>query len=152
MQPPAGVTDPVLDNNRSQELLTGVTLPVKLNITKTVITPGPHAVGDMVRYRLDVNHPGLFPLNPVWVTDQLPALLGAPVLGTPTVGRATYIADEKRISWIIGNLVPGVTQSLEYEAPLLDTGLVTNTAIVFMPGSGVRPATADTATASIRGD
>lgn len=151
IQPPAGVTDPVPGNNRSADVVTAITAPVKLSIRKTVLTPGPYPVGAVVRYRLEVDQPGLFPLNPVWVTDQLPALLGAPVLGTPTAGRATYVAGEKRISWTIGSLAPGITHTLEYEAPLLDTGRATNTAIVYMPGNGVKPAIADTATAVILG-
>lgn len=148
---PAGVTDPVPENNRSADVITGITAPVKLSIRKTVITPGPYRIGDVVRYRLEVDQPGLFPLNPVWVTDQLPALLGTPVLAQPTVGSATYVANEKRINWTIGSLAPGITHTLEYEAPLLDTGRATNTAIVYMPGTGVKPAIADTATASILG-
>ncbi|MGX5818574.1 PKD domain-containing protein [Chitinophaga lutea] len=148
--PPTGINDPIMGNNRSEEVVTEIVPKVKLNITKQVITPPPFRPGQTVRYRIEVSQPGKFPLSAVMMNDQLPATLRNIVVSQPSQGTASFNDATRMLNWRIGLLGAGVTASLEYDATLPASGDVVNVAIAFIPGTGEEPAVADTATASLK--
>lgn len=156
VQPPQGVTDPVVTDNTSGKVVTTILPQTPLQITKEVLTAGPYAVGSKVRYRLTVSAPGVLTLNPVNVTDQLPPAnkVSDPTITAPAAGRATYDAGTRRITWVIGVMLPNATASLEYEVTLRESGNIVNTAIVNVGGrdNQPNPAIPDTAVVTLNNE
>ncbi|ASZ10867.1 DUF11 domain-containing protein [Chitinophaga pendula] len=156
VQPPPGVTDPIVTDNTSDKVVTPILPQTPLQITKEVLTAGPYAVGSTVRYRLTVSAPGVLTLNPVNVTDQLPPAnkVSDPAISAPAAGSASYDAGTRRIAWVIGVMRPNATASLEYEVTLRESGNIVNTAIVKVTGrdNQPNPAIPDTAISTLNNE
>jgi gliding motility-associated-like protein/uncharacterized repeat protein (TIGR01451 family) len=125
-------TDPELENN-SESLVTYVTPRAKLEISKTVTTSPPYAVGQRIRYAITVNNNGIPDVRNIEVTDTLPPLskTGAPtILPAPAGSVAVYNAASNTISWKADLLPAGTSIQLLYDVDIIDSGAVVNAAYV----------------------
>ncbi|RFS20711.1 DUF11 domain-containing protein [Chitinophaga silvatica] len=141
---PAGVPDLDSSNNRSATIITQVTNKTTLNITKTVSPPtGPYAIGQQVTYTLTVNNPGTTVIDPVVVTDQLPAAteLGDPVFNAPAKGSAVFNSADRRLIWTVGALNGGETATWSYTTEIKAAGAIKNIAVVEGPPDISNPGT-----------
>ncbi|WP_173003154.1 Ig-like domain-containing protein [Chitinophaga sp. SYP-B3965] len=144
--PPSRVQDADTADNKTPGVNTDIVPQTKLKATKEILTAAPYPVGSTIRYRLTVNNPGLLALNPVVFTDQLPARtkVSAPVITAPAKGTAVYNANTQQINWNIGLMDGNTSAQLEYALTIIDTGAISNKAVVDVPGTnGFTPAIPD---------
>lgn len=133
---PTGMPDADSSNNISNTIVTNVLGKNDLKVTKTVSpSTGPYSVGQQVTYTLNATNNGTAGVNPVIVTDQLPAasLLGDPVYNAPAKGTITFDAAQRTIQWNVGLLNAGETQTWSYTATITGPGRVSNTAVIAGP-------------------
>lgn len=149
---PAGMPDADSSNNISNTIITNVLGKNDLKITKTVSpATGPYSVGQQLTYTLSATNNGAAGVNPVIITDQLPAasLLGDPVYSAPAKGTITFNAGQRTLQWNVGLLNAGETQTWSYNATITGAGSVVNTAVITGPPDVSTP---DTSTVTINTD
>jgi uncharacterized repeat protein (TIGR01451 family)/gliding motility-associated-like protein len=130
-------------SERSSLTLTVGKCYADLAVVKTVVTPGPYAVGQKITYAITVTNNGPVMANAVKVDDILPATLTY-VSSTPSgqYSPATGI-------WTIGTLTSGSNRNLLIEATINATGSIKNTAIVGSPDNDPNNTANDTSAVSI---
>ena len=114
-----------------------------LAVLKTVVTPGPYAVGQKITYAITVTNNGPVTANAVKVNDILPATLTY-VSSTPS-GQYSPATG----TWTIGTLTAGSNRNLLVEATINAAGSIKNTAIVGSPDNDPNYPQNDTSSVSI---
>ncbi|SHM24163.1 conserved repeat domain-containing protein/gliding motility-associated C-terminal domain-containing protein [Chitinophaga jiangningensis] len=129
---PAGVTDPVPQNNSSRVVNSVVTQQIKtdLQLTKTYQGAASLHVGDRVSFNIAVTNAGPRPDGLVTVRDTLQPNLE--LAGQPTVstGSVTYDAASRILIWSIGAMQVNDAHTMALTARVTNTGSVRNAAAV----------------------
>jgi gliding motility-associated-like protein/uncharacterized repeat protein (TIGR01451 family) len=152
VNPPAGVTDVDSTNNTSNTVITNVLGKAQLRILKMVNPPaGPYSVGQKITYTISATNTGSIAVNPVVVTDNLPAagLITDPVYSAPPKGNIVYNSSQRILTWNIDLLNPGETVVWSYNVTIAGAGKIQNTAVVTGPPDVALP---DTSTVLINTD
>ncbi|MEI3801993.1 MULTISPECIES: T9SS type B sorting domain-containing protein [unclassified Chitinophaga] len=109
--------------------ITGRGPDADLQITKTG-DKGNIRVNSTFNYYLTVVNNGPANATGIVVTDKLPRYLAMDLLSVPTMGSATYEANDHTVLWKMNSLQKGMTASLSIKVKVLEPGLVSNTATV----------------------
>src|SRR6185437_7435224 len=102
----------------------------KASVGVRVIAPAQATLYQALTFRLEVTNTGPAPAKDVVVTDELPA-------GLEFLDGKPYPKPEKPLTWKLGELAPGQTRRIEYQAMSRQTGTFTNKVEVTAAG-GVR--------------
>ncbi|MGE7775665.1 gliding motility-associated C-terminal domain-containing protein [Chitinophaga sp. NPDC101104] len=132
---PAGVPDSDSSNNISTAT-SFILAKSKLAIDKTISpATGPYYPGETLTYTLTARNESSRGVNPVQVTDTLPAasLVTDPVYSAPPQGTVTFNPATRVLTWNAGLVNPFSAVSWSYQVTLKDTGMVRNAASVTGP-------------------
>ncbi len=132
---PSGIPDSDSSNNNST-VITSILAKSRLNIDKSIDPPaGPYYPGQTLTYTLAAGNEGSRGVNPVKITDTLPAatLITDPVYNAPPTGTVTFDPATRVLVWNVGLLDPFEAVSWSYQVTLKDTGTVRNAASIGGP-------------------
>ncbi|MBN9295973.1 MAG: tandem-95 repeat protein [Filimonas sp.] len=127
----------IKDNNGNTSNVATVTITVTrrkvdIGVVKKLVTPASNIqVGKDIQFEITVTNLGVKSASGVLVTDVLEATLGGVNVQLVTkTGTATYTANNKTISWLIGNMEPGASVTLTITAQVTSGGKIENSALV----------------------
>ena len=148
---PTGVPDSDSSNNESS-VISSILEKSHLEIDKTIDPPtGPYYPAQTLTYTLTARNASSRGVNPVVVTDTLPAatLISDPVYNAPPQGTVVFDPATRVLTWNVGLVNPFSATSWSYQVTIKDTGIIRNAASIAGPPDVSTP---DTSTVIIETD
>jgi len=115
-----------IGNTASLDIIDDDIPKVDLEVSKTVVQPGPYTVGEDITYRITVTNKGNVTATDVVVTDSLPLTLDINPIATTAKG--TVSQNGRIVSWAVGDLAIEEVAEMLLVCKATDGGTITNAA------------------------